>query len=247
VITPWVDQPNRFVTVVSSQDTSENQLKLGLKKGNVFMKDIKLFKNGKIELTTNDDEKMGDVVVGHFPQKTVHIKVESLQLGHLVRFIQRPIPTNPPPADQVQLLTQYIKDEKYRTDGSVFERDVTITENNSFVRVEVCAPPSVGETECSNIDKVIGLSNPIYFVENEPIHSFLPEKRVFSCAGGNKGNLNCDTLGRINSVDFDILKNSWSPSGPPPAAGVGQHTADLNSDDKVDEIDMTTLMRNWTL
>lgn len=65
------------------------------------------------------------------------------------------------------------------------------------------------------------------------------------CPDGEKGNLNCDSLGLINAQDFTILLAKWSPEGPVPTPETGQHTADLYVDNRVNAQDFTILLTNW--
>ena len=69
-----------------------------------------------------------------------------------------------------------------------------------------------------------------------------------ACPDGDKGNLNCDDQGLINTFDLSILLSSWSPAGPVPTPAPGQHTADINppgGDGKVDTFDLSTLLGSW--
>lgn len=66
-----------------------------------------------------------------------------------------------------------------------------------------------------------------------------------NCPRGDTGNLDCDTGGKINSVDRDILLASWSPVGPVPTPAQGHHPADLNGDGLVNEKDLSVVLANW--
>jgi len=72
-----------------------------------------------------------------------------------------------------------------------------------------------------------------------------PTVTISICPGGDQGNLNCDSRGLINDIDLGIFLGSWAPFGPVPTPQVGQHTADLNGDNKVDESDLTKLLGYW--
>ena len=67
------------------------------------------------------------------------------------------------------------------------------------------------------------------------------------CPRGEVGNLDCSSEGMINLSDLDIFIASWKPDGPAPSPRPGRHSADLVVDNKVDEMDMITLLRNWGL
>jgi len=66
-----------------------------------------------------------------------------------------------------------------------------------------------------------------------------------NCPRGDLGNLNCDSNGLINGEDLNILLGKWSPFGPVPTLAPSQKTADLNSDRRVDEVDLNILLSNW--
>ena len=68
---------------------------------------------------------------------------------------------------------------------------------------------------------------------------------IDQCPNGKVGNLDCDTGGKINQTDLNWFIASWSPVGPVPTPIPGNSTSDLNSDSKVDEKDLTILLRNW--
>ena len=68
-----------------------------------------------------------------------------------------------------------------------------------------------------------------------------------SCPNGDKGNLNCDQAGLINGLDLDIFFSDWSPSGPVPPPDFGNHSANLNTDNKVNETDLNILLSNWSI
>ncbi len=65
-----------------------------------------------------------------------------------------------------------------------------------------------------------------------------------NCLKGDSGDLNCD--GVINNEDLRILNSAWTTTGPVVIPPDARRSPDLNGDNKVDEIDLTTLMRNWT-
>lgn len=56
-----------------------------------------------------------------------------------------------------------------------------------------------------------------------------------NCPSGDLGNLNCDTLGKIDETDLNILLSSWQSS----------NVADLDSDGKVNQTDLNILLHNW--
>lgn len=66
-----------------------------------------------------------------------------------------------------------------------------------------------------------------------------------SCPNGERGNLNCDASGKIDEIDLDLVLADWAPNGPAPQPATGHHTADLNSDNKVNNSDITILLQNW--
>lgn len=65
------------------------------------------------------------------------------------------------------------------------------------------------------------------------------------CPNGDRGNLNCDVLGKIDTADLEILLTSWLPWGPAPTPMLGFHSADLDKGRGVDEADLTILLSNW--
>lgn len=64
------------------------------------------------------------------------------------------------------------------------------------------------------------------------------------CHYAELGDLNCD--GAINGEDLSILNSAWTTTGPVVIPPEARRSPDLNGDDKVDERDLTTIMRNWT-
>lgn len=66
------------------------------------------------------------------------------------------------------------------------------------------------------------------------------------CPSGGDGNLNCDASGKIDGDDSAIMISSWSPSGPVPTSQPGQHSANLNTDNFVNEKDLTILITHWS-
>lgn len=66
-----------------------------------------------------------------------------------------------------------------------------------------------------------------------------------SCPNGQLGNITCDSLGKIDETDLDILLSNWAPNGPVPQPPTGQYTSDLNSDQKVQESDLNILLSNF--
>lgn len=68
-----------------------------------------------------------------------------------------------------------------------------------------------------------------------------------TCPSGSLGNINCDSSGKIDETDLDILLSNWAPNGPVPAPAAGQHSSDLSTplDNKVNESDINILLQNW--
>lgn len=65
------------------------------------------------------------------------------------------------------------------------------------------------------------------------------------CPNGDLGNLNCDSLGKIDNADLEILVASWIPWEPAPTPVPGSHSANLDGAMGVNEADFTILLSNW--
>lgn len=92
-----------------------------------------------------------------------------------------------------------------------------------------------------NTDGKNDLTNRRYLLAD----SFTVTGKGLDCPSGEKGNLDCSSDEKINSIDLNILLSSWAPQGPAPAPLSGQHSADLNNDNKVNAKDLTILLKNW--
>lgn len=68
---------------------------------------------------------------------------------------------------------------------------------------------------------------------------------LFPCPNREKGNINCDTNGKIDIDDLNTLLNNWTTSGPAPTSIPLQISSDLNNDNKIDEKDLNILLLNW--
>ncbi len=78
-----------------------------------------------------------------------------------------------------------------------------------------------------------------------PTSTPVPVTPTPACPNGDMGNLNCDTLGKIDSADLEILLASWLPWGPAPTPMPSFHSADLDRGRGVNEADFTILLSNW--
>jgi len=82
--------------------------------------------------------------------------------------------------------------------------------------------------------------------ENIPIlekEESAPSPTSNPCPLSLLGNLNCDSEGKINDADLDILINYFGLVNP--TIPVGFASPDLNSDQKIDERDLSILLRKW--
>ena len=78
-----------------------------------------------------------------------------------------------------------------------------------------------------------------------PTATPIPVTPVPDCPNGEKGNLNCDVLGKIDALDLEIFLNSWLPWGLAPTPSPGFHSADLDKGRGIDEADLAILLSNW--
>ena len=68
------------------------------------------------------------------------------------------------------------------------------------------------------------------------------------CPNGENGNLNCDSQGLIDELDFAILLLKWhtNPTTPLPTPNSGQRSADIaGNDNLVDELDFAKMLLHW--
>jgi len=72
-----------------------------------------------------------------------------------------------------------------------------------------------------------------------------PTSSVSDCPNGNLGNLDCDSKGLINDIDLQLFLKVWTPFGFNSTPSPDQIKADLNTDHKIDESDLTILLSNW--